>query len=536
MPKQSQRFSFYQPTTSDREDSSSSNSNSNSNSSNMGKDDGDLDDLLTEVRNDIGGGIELAPLTGGSGGGSAGLAKGGASSSGATSSSSSYGNFTLFELLFAYVTYTCEYAPKVCWTIGIILLVVPAYLLVMGVLANPTEHFGEIKHDYSTIQSIYDFKIKDIDHWCLKGDDSSCRCEDPLQPAPRSEFRAWGKAHGGNVDMITKLEEADMMSPDIAFLGGSIVEQMDGKWFGDQSGPNLRDIAKSWSKHFTSIDSTAATPDAPTAVAMGIIGDTSPSVLWRILNGEMPDDFNPKLWWLELGLNDLGRQQCSEEVVVMGILRVVEEILNKKPDAKIVINSLFPMADLRTALNPNLQDVSGTYKEPRIHSRHHGSKHRGDKPSSRSRPVSNEEKEGMIQRPPRTKFPPKPNGNDRQRQLRHRRKRKPRRERKPVKMNPEKKTIHKYNAITHKEKRKLPLWTSIMAINKQLRKFSFNHERVFFFDATSIFTEREGRYFTLKTDLINVLGIPTNVGYDQWERAVVVRAQQLLKEDEDGED
>jgi hypothetical protein len=101
-------------------------------------------------------------------------------------------------------------------------------------------------------------------------------------------------------------------------------------------------------------------------------------------------------------------------------------------------------------------------------------------------------------------------------------------------MNPDKKKQHKYNAITHMEKKKLPLWTSIMAVNKQLRKFAVNHERVFFFDATSIFTEREGKYFVLKTDLINVLGVPTSVGYDQWERAIVVRAKQLLNDD-DGE-
>jgi hypothetical protein len=234
----------------------------------MGKHDGDLDDLLTEVRNDKAG-IELAPLTGNGGTNTAVPTKGGA-----PGAFTSYGNFTVFELLFAYVAYTFEYAPKICWTIGFILLIVPAYLLIMGVLANPTEHFGEIKHDYSTIQSIYDFKLKDIDHWCLKGDDSSCRCEDPLQPAPRSEFRAWGTAHGGNVDMIGRLEESDMLSPDIAFLGGSVVEQMDGKWFGGQTGPNLRDIAKSWAKHFSSIDSQAADPDAPTAVALGIVGDT----------------------------------------------------------------------------------------------------------------------------------------------------------------------------------------------------------------------------------------------------------------------
>jgi hypothetical protein len=37
----------------------------------------------------------------------------------------------------------------------------------------------------------------------------------------------------------------------------------------------------------------------------------------------MPASFNPKIWWLELGMNDLGRTQCSEEVVILGILRVV---------------------------------------------------------------------------------------------------------------------------------------------------------------------------------------------------------------------
>jgi hypothetical protein len=266
--KQPQRFSFYQPTTSFVTEINNNSGTSSSN--NMGKDDEDLNDLLKEVRNDQG--IELAPLTGD------GSVKNGSGGDGAaaksSSQSASYGNFTLLELLFAYVSYTCDYAPKLCWTVGIILLLVPAYLLIMGVLANPTEHFGEIKHDFSTIQSVYDFKLKDIDHWCLKGDDNSCRCEDPLQPAPRAEFRAWGKAHGGNVDMIGKLEEADMLSPDIAFLGGSVVEKMDGKWFGGESDQRLRDVARAWAKHFTSVDNEASTADAPTAVALGIAGDT----------------------------------------------------------------------------------------------------------------------------------------------------------------------------------------------------------------------------------------------------------------------
>jgi hypothetical protein len=67
----------------------------------------------------------------------------------------------------------------------------------------------------------------------------------------------------------------------------------------------------------------------------------NPAVLWRILQGEMPLGLNPKIWWLELSLNDLRRtQRCThEEVVVLGILHVVlveETTLQQKADAKIV--------------------------------------------------------------------------------------------------------------------------------------------------------------------------------------------------------
>ena len=44
-------------------------------------------------------------------------------------------------------------------------------------------------------------------------------------------------------------------------------------------------------------------------VALGIAGDTAPNVLWRLMHGEMPDFFAPKVWWLSLGNNDLGRTE-----------------------------------------------------------------------------------------------------------------------------------------------------------------------------------------------------------------------------------
>jgi hypothetical protein len=174
--------------------------------------------------------------------------------------------------LCAYAAYTCEYAPRFCLTIAIVALIIPSYLLVMGLFANPTEHFGVIPHDYTGIQSKYDFTVKDIDHWCLKGDNDSCQCEDPLQPSPRSEFRAWSRAFAGNVKQINDMLEEDLSNPDIAFLGGSVVEMMDGKWFGTREDERLKKVAKTFNKHFSNLEGTG--DDSLTAIALGIAGDT----------------------------------------------------------------------------------------------------------------------------------------------------------------------------------------------------------------------------------------------------------------------
>jgi hypothetical protein len=181
---------------------------------------------------------------------------------------------TFCAFVFAYVTYTCQYAPRLCWTLAAIALFIPSYLLLMGVIFNPTEHFGVIEHDFTNVQSQYDFTLKDIDHWCIKGDNDSCQCEDPLQPEPRSEFRAWSKSHIGNVQQIANLMENDLANPDIAFLGGSIVEKMDGKWFGNNTDNRLQNLAKIFNQHFTNLEGEATGDNALTAISLGVAGDT----------------------------------------------------------------------------------------------------------------------------------------------------------------------------------------------------------------------------------------------------------------------
>ena len=278
------------------------------------------------------------------------------------------------------------------------------------------------------------------------------------------------------------------------------------------------------------------------------------------MNGEMPTEFNPKIWWLEVGMNDLGRAQCSEEVVVLGVLRVVEELLNEKPDAKIVINSLFPMADLRGGLRVGKEDfkkiqskedyiammkaqkqakLGGDMQQPsyqQYNKRNHVKKlnHRGEFGKN-----DFGERAGVVRVPNRP--PPKAGGGARAGPARKNNKPQNRNlrwfgknndaaynDKKDIKLDSNKHQQKKYTTLTHQE-RKLPLWTSISAINKELKKFASKNDRVSFFDATSIFAEKdEATKWILKKKMISIRGHPTPAGFGEWETQVSTYAKKLL--------
>ena len=104
---------------------------------------------------------------------------------------------------------------------------------------------------------------------CLKGDNDSCRCEDPLDPQSRGEFRAWAKAQTENTNMVNSLITQGKTNPDIAFLGASIVEEMSGKWFGADLDENLKSLKKLFDKNFKKSEGAELE-----AVALGVAGDT----------------------------------------------------------------------------------------------------------------------------------------------------------------------------------------------------------------------------------------------------------------------
>ena len=335
------------------------------------------------------------------------------------------------------------------------------------------------------------------------------------------------------------------------------------------------------------------------AVALGIAGDSANNVLWRLLHGEMPDSFNPKIWWVHIGQNDLTRQQCSEEVVVLGVLRVVEEILAKRPDARVVVNSLLPMADLRgggAIKEQDYRDAFNTYGGRRgrgstaryVHRTINGverivpadrTNRKSSSDDNRKRTTGGSDQQGhhhhrQLLEQALEDFSPRHNdnsdfieylqdeleldmaelmmeleeGDSEAAQNRRLERLEPREPRKEGEREQARRAKDQYNPTINKDKhrqkkynffrkRRMPLWTSIFAINKQLFKFCEKHERVDFFDATNIFAERRKhddggsqKFFTLMSDMISARGHPTEMGFLKWEDAMVVKIEEVLGE------
>jgi hypothetical protein len=258
------------------------------------------------------------------------------------------------------------------------------------------------------------------------------------------------------------------------------------------------------------------------------------------MHGEMAENFEPKVWWLVLGMNDLSRMHCSEEVTVIGILRVVEEILKNRPNARVVINSLLPMVYSRGgqyALIHDYQDSLGELGN-RLRDRT-----RYD-PTKETDAV-NDEKEGwrrkrQRQRRLRAREAEKNDNDDAEEETRFEtevRKKEGKREDASdhAVLDAEAHKTRKYNLISgflprHHARKLPPLWTAAYAVNKELKAFADKNSNVDFFDATPVFAtelSKAGKYELLST-LISARGHPTPAGFAKWEDAMMVRLDSII--------
>ena len=323
---------------------------------------------------------------------------------------------------------------------------------------------------------------------------------------------------------------------DVVFLGQSVVEAFDGKHNGEdltESNEYFGHIKHMFQKRF---NSPSVDNHQLVGLPMGISGDQSNNILWRLMHGELNQNFDPPFWWIVIGMEDLARYKCSEEIVIMGVLRIVEEIKKFKPNAKIIVNGLFPMNTLRTTEPQNIdfvdaerddnatqQKTKKAYKEAMTKKMNEKFQYIKEQNKSRQQELLQSMKkirtdEQLSKSEKNEKITQV--HNDLQR-LRNRNQiiQKQITMMKKDEYNPvmkEKHFFHKDNIFHHHGPKEIPVWTAVHAINNQLHEFCQRTEHVTFYDPTPLFANTNGQTTTLLTDYISSRGHPTREGYKLW--------------------
>ena len=284
--------------------------------------------------------------------------------------------------------------------LGLILIVSVTLALTGAIETYEHKHHHhshpQFSRNYDDLKSALELKLKDIDHWCLDGGDDKCpKCDDPTNPISRGEEEGWKHAFIRNKNLSRKFGIREnggenvqaRAQPDVIFLGDTLVEATVGTLKGYElakESPKERSHISAASKDLDDIKAyydakfTKSNGGKYDMLRLGIAGDTSPNVFWRIRQNEMRN-LTPKVWWLSVGRDDMFRTSCSEEVALMGVIRVVEELLSKNDGSTIVINSILPIAKKTTLQlegNYNHNDFWPSIKEVNTRLKKFAQKHK----------------------------------------------------------------------------------------------------------------------------------------------------------------
>lgn len=154
--------------------------------------------------------------------------------------------------------------------------------------------------------------------------------EDPALPAARVREYSWMSTSAWK-----QRHEANLKKPkdsELVFVGDSITEG----W-----GNNAV-----WQKHY------------PKAINLGIGGDTTQNVLWRLENGEV-EGLAPKAVVVMIGTNNFGLHGDQPKDVVRGVVAVVQAVRKRLPKAKVLLLGIFPRdANPKAGIRDSLKKVN----------------------------------------------------------------------------------------------------------------------------------------------------------------------------------
>ncbi len=132
---------------------------------------------------------------------------------------------------------------------------------------------------------------------------------DAIKPVPRDAN--WMKRHDS---FNARIKQGNV---DLLFIGDSITQGWEGAG------------KAAWSEKYGKRN----------AVNLGIGGDRTQHVLWRLDNGNI-DGIKPKLAVLMIGTNNSG--QNTSEQIADGITAIVTKLRDKLPETKVLILAVFP--------------------------------------------------------------------------------------------------------------------------------------------------------------------------------------------------
>lgn len=116
-------------------------------------------------------------------------------------------------------------------------------------------------------------------------------------------------------EFLRRIEQSQGVG-EVIFLGDSITHGWEGQ--------------KAWQEHFGSFK----------PVNLGIGGDQTGHVLWRITDGHELDHLSPKAAVIMIGTNNIGGHSAQQ--IAGGIKAIVEELKRQKPNIKVLVLGVFP--------------------------------------------------------------------------------------------------------------------------------------------------------------------------------------------------
>lgn len=134
--------------------------------------------------------------------------------------------------------------------------------------------------------------------------------------AAKTNSEAWWNGQCSRIDKdLEKLNG----KVDLVFVGDSITA----RWKGEI-----------WDKHWGGYN----------AVNMGIGGDQTQHVLWRLQNGDL-DGYKAKLFVVMIGTNNMWGKTSEPAHAAAGVKAVIDLIQSKQPQAKILLLSILPTGE-----------------------------------------------------------------------------------------------------------------------------------------------------------------------------------------------